>query len=126
MIGEKALFRIFREPGGFSNFNQQSIPLLFTIKKPLKELLQEGNKEIQKLQHINKNFFSERLTVNDQNLKNFSNSKVISELRNFISLVQQHNQVGKIIDHSQLTDSRTYDRLNYLVSIGILEIKEKK
>jgi DNA-binding response OmpR family regulator len=126
VIGEKALFRIFRDQGGFSNFIQQQIPLLYTIKKPLTELFQEGVKEIQKLQQVNKDFFSERLTVNDQNLKNFSNSKVISELRNFISLVQQHNQVFKIIEHSQITDSRTYDRLNYLLSIGILEMKEKK
>jgi CheY-like chemotaxis protein len=126
VIGEKALFRIFRDHGGFSSFIQQQIPLLYTIKKPLIELLQEGVKEIQKLQQVNKNFFSERLTVNDQNLKNFSNSKVISELRSFISLVRQHNQVGEIIEHSQLTDSRTYDRLNYLLSIGILEMKEKK
>jgi DNA-binding response OmpR family regulator len=126
VIGQKALFRIFRDQGGFSNFIQQQIPLLYTIKKPLIELLQEGVKEIQKLQQVNKNFFSERLTVNDQNLKNFSNSKVISELRSFISLVQQHNQIGEIIEHSQLTDSRTYDRLNYLLSIGILEMKEKK
>jgi DNA-binding response OmpR family regulator len=126
VTGEKALFRIFRDHGEFSNFVQQSIPLLYTIKKPLTELLQEGVKEIQKIQQVNKDFFSERLTVNDQNLKIFSNSKVISELRNFISLVQQHNQVGEIIEHSHLTDSRTYDRLSYLLRIGILEIKEKK
>jgi CheY-like chemotaxis protein len=125
VIGEKALFRIFRDQSRFSKFIRQPVPLLSTIKKPLSELILEGVKEIQKLQQVNKKFFSEKLTVNDQIFRKFFNIKVISELSTFISLVQQHNQVGEIIEHSQLTDSRTYDRLNYLLNIGILEMKEK-
>ena len=125
VTGKKALFRIFREKGGLLNFIRQPVSLTFTIKKPLADLLQEGTEEIQKLQKANKEFFTKNLTVNDQNLRKLFKSKIISELRNFISLVQRHDEVCEVIENSQLTDSRTYDIVNYLIDIGILEIKEK-
>jgi CheY-like chemotaxis protein len=123
-IGKKALFRIFREQGGLLNFTRQPILLPSTIEKPLAELLKEGAVEIQKLQKVNKEFFATRLAVNEKKFQEFINSKIISELLDFISLIQQHEKVCEVIDHSELTDSRIYDRLNYLLKTGILEIKK--
>jgi CheY-like chemotaxis protein len=123
--GKKALFRIFRDHSGFLNFIRKPVSLPTTIGKPLAELLEEGAMEIQKLQKINKEFFKIKLTVNDQKLQNFTSSKINSELRSFISLIQQHGKVEEIIEHSHLTDSRIYDRLNYLIEIGLLEIEHE-
>jgi DNA-binding response OmpR family regulator len=124
VTGEKALFRIFFEQGGLLRFLRQPILLPSTIEKSLADLLQEGAKEIQKLQKINKEFFTKKLTVNDQKFRKFCNYKNNFELRNFISLVQRHAGVWEVIENSPITDGRTYDRLSYLLKIGILEIKE--
>jgi CheY-like chemotaxis protein len=125
VTGKKALYRILRDRSGFFNFIRQPVSLHVTIGKPLAELLEEGAMEIQKLQKINTKFFPVKLTVNDQKLRNFTDSKIIFELRNFISLIQKHGKVDEIVEHSHLPDSRIYDRINYLLKIGILEIEHE-
>jgi DNA-binding response OmpR family regulator len=126
VTGEKALFRIFREQGGPLKFLRQSVSFPFTIEKPLADLLQGGTKEIQKLQKVDKEFFTKKLTVNDQKFREISNYKNIPGLRNFIALVQGHGKVCEIIENSPLTDSFTYDQINYLLKIGILDMQEER
>ncbi len=125
VTGEKALFRIFREQGGLLKFLRQPVSQPSTIEKSLTDLLHECAKEIQKFQKVNKGFFNKKLTVNDQKFRKFSKYKSIPEFRNFIALVQQYAKVCDVIEKSPLTDSVTYDRINYLLKIGILEFKEK-
>jgi CheY-like chemotaxis protein len=126
VTGEKALFRIFREQGGPFKFLRQSVSLPSTIKKPLSDLLREGTKEIQKLQKVNKDFFTKKLTVNDQKCQELSNYKNIPGLRNFIALVHGHVKVCEVMENSPLTDSFTYDRIDYLLKIGILDMQEER
>jgi hypothetical protein len=125
VTGKKALFRIFREQGGFLKFLRQPVSQPSTIDKSLTDLMHECAKEIQTFQKVNKEFFNQKLTVNDQKFRKFSRYKNIPELRNFIALVQQYAKVCDVIEYSPFTDSVTYDRINYLLKIGILEIKER-
>jgi CheY-like chemotaxis protein len=122
--GKKALLRIFREQGGNLKFLRRVVSMPSTVKNSLDELLQDAAIEIQKLQKVDKDFFTKKLTVNDIKVQNIFRNKNISELRNFIGLVHQHTRICDIIDHSPLTDGRTYDRINYLLDIGMLEFKE--
>lgn len=123
-IGKKALFRIFREQDSTLKFTQRPVSFNSTFETtPLIKILKECFREIEKLNEVDRDFWTKRISVNHQKLQKLTQNRELSGLRDLIALARQNAVISEIIDFSKYTDSKTYEQLMYLMNIGILQIK---
>ncbi|MHC5038680.1 MAG: response regulator [Planctomycetota bacterium] len=121
--GKKAFYRMLGWKEGIFEFKEfiPNVPKVFsenTIK-----LILDGLKQEDEINRLRKQFPGDEdlilINFNDEFFSyNFNN-----ETRNFLNLIQENRNLGKILDHSPLEDLKVFKALALLQNCGVLRVQ---
>lgn len=125
--GQKALHRIMRAKDGAPQFHPQ--PRLAaetrTIQKGFHALLDEAQQETKTLEQIKQTVFDSVLKVDDDQLARLPEIQNHRGLSHVLSLVAEHEKMRLVLDHSRMTDLKTYVNLVYLLKKGVVKARSR-
>jgi CheY-like chemotaxis protein/fatty acid-binding protein DegV len=119
---KKALFRILAESGNdiSTSFNKRGISTETSIQEGVAELIQEGQTEISGLQRLNRTVFEKKVSVNYASLEKIEALKKNPGFKEILSLVQQYETFGEIVENSKQTDFEVCRQLLFLLKKNVL------